>query len=104
MGSNVWRQENEYPLARTEYRKMYLSSGGNANGRYGDGRLAWETRCGVRPTDAYRYDPNNPVPSVGGNNCCGTPTLAGPRDQRPIEERARRAGLYLRLPGKTKSR
>ena len=24
---------------------------------------------------------------VGGNNCCGTPTLAGPKDQRPIESR-----------------
>jgi hypothetical protein len=24
---------------------------------------------------------------VGGNNCCGTPTAAGPQDQRPIEGR-----------------
>jgi len=24
---------------------------------------------------------------VGGNNCCGTPTSAGPQDQRPIESR-----------------
>ena len=28
------------------------------------------------------------MPSVGGNNCCGTPTSAGPQDQRPIEGRA----------------
>jgi putative CocE/NonD family hydrolase len=27
------------------------------------------------------------VPSLGGNNCCGTPTPAGPMDQRPIEGR-----------------
>ena len=24
---------------------------------------------------------------MGGNNCCGTPTAAGPQDQRPIEGR-----------------
>jgi len=28
-----------------------------------------------------------PVPSVGGNNCCGTPTPAGPRDQKAVESR-----------------
>ena len=28
MGKNVWRQENEFPLARTQYRNMYFSSGG----------------------------------------------------------------------------
>jgi uncharacterized protein len=28
-----------------------------------------------------------PVMTLGGNNCCGTPTLAGPKDQRPIENR-----------------
>jgi putative CocE/NonD family hydrolase len=27
------------------------------------------------------------VPSLGGNNCCGTPTAAGPQDQRPVEKR-----------------
>ena len=27
------------------------------------------------------------MPSLGGNNCCGTPTPAGPVDQRPIEQR-----------------
>ena len=34
-----------------------------------------------------RRRPSNPVPTVGGNNCCGTPTLAGPKDQRPVESR-----------------
>ena len=87
MGKNVWRQESEYPLARTDYRKMYLSSEGRANTRHGDGRLSWEQPSGAE-SDTYRYDPNDPVPSVGGNNCCGTPTLAGPRDQRTVEERA----------------
>jgi uncharacterized protein len=87
MGKNVWRQENEFPLARTQYKKMYLSSGGRANGSTGDGRLSWEPPPATSSPDRYDYDPARPVPSTGGNNCCGTPTLSGPRDQRPIEKR-----------------
>lgn len=88
MGRNQWRHENEYPLARTEYKKLYFHSGGNANADRGDGRLSWDPP-GASETkpDHYRYDPDHPVPSLGGNNCCGTPTAAGPRDQRPIENR-----------------
>ena len=87
MGRNVWVLENEYPLARTEYRPFYFASGGKANSGSGDGRLTWQKPAGSSPADRFRYDPNDPVPSLGGNNCCGTPTLAGPRDQRPIERR-----------------
>jgi putative CocE/NonD family hydrolase len=87
MGRNEWRLENEYPLARTQYRKLYLASNGKANSNRGDGRLTWDEPEPASKPDTYKYDPDNPVPSVGGNNCCGTPTLAGPRDQRPIEVR-----------------
>ena len=45
------------------------------------------SRRAPHPPDRFRYDPDDPVPSVGGNNCCGTPTPAGPQDQRPIEGR-----------------
>jgi hypothetical protein len=38
-------------------------------------------------SDQYSYDPNDPVPTLGGNNCCGTPTIAGPKDQRPLANR-----------------
>ena len=41
----------------------------------------------MEKNDRYRYDPLSPVPTTGGNNCCGTPTPAGPRDQRPLETR-----------------
>jgi putative CocE/NonD family hydrolase len=88
MGRNEWRQEREYPLARTQYRKMYLHSGGSANTRFGDGRLSWDAPAADQKPDTYRYDPANPVPSHGGNNCCGTPTPAGPLDQRLIEKRS----------------
>jgi len=88
MGRNQWRWENEYPLARTEYRKMYFhSAGGRANSNRGDGRLGWEPPSGEGAPARYRYDPEDPVPSVGGNNCCGAPTPAGPVDQRPVETR-----------------
>ncbi len=87
MGKNVWRQEKEYPLARAQYRKLYLGSSGAANSNKGSGWLSWNLPPDEMKPDQYRYDPNNPVPSVGGNNCCGTPTPAGPRDQRPVESR-----------------
>jgi putative CocE/NonD family hydrolase len=87
MGRGEWRQESEYPLARTQYRKMYFASAGKANTNRGDGKLSWQAPQASAGTDSYRYDPNNPVPSLGGNNCCGTPTPAGPRDQRPVENR-----------------
>jgi putative CocE/NonD family hydrolase len=87
MGRNEWVHEREYPLARTEYRPLYLAGGGNANSVRGDGRLTWTKPAGSSSPDRFRYDPEDPVPSVGGNNCCGTPTSAGPQDQRQIEGR-----------------
>jgi putative CocE/NonD family hydrolase len=87
MGRNEWVYEREYPLARTEYRPFYFASGGLANGERGDGRLTWDKPAGPSTPDRFLYDPDDPVPSLGGNNCCGTPTPAGPQDQRPIERR-----------------
>ncbi len=88
IGKNVWRQEKEYPIARAQYRKLYFHSGGGANSDRGDGRLSWDAPSDDQKADTYRYDPANPVPSLGGNNCCGTPTPAGPKDQRPVESRS----------------
>jgi putative CocE/NonD family hydrolase len=87
MGRNEWVYEREYPLARTEYKPFYFASSGRASGNRGDGRLVWEKPAGPSTADRFRYDPDDPVPSLGGNNCCGTPTPAGPMDQRPIEGR-----------------
>ncbi len=87
MGSNRWRYASEYPLARTEYRPLYLASGGSANGAQGDGGLRWAKPGADSPADRYTYDPANPVPSLGGANCCGIGTDSGARDQRPVEQR-----------------
>jgi hypothetical protein len=86
MGVNKWRSESDWPVPRTEYRVLYISGDGHANSVRGDGRLSF-TKPDSKASDTYRYDPLNPVPTTGGNNCCGTPTVAGPADQRPVERR-----------------
>ncbi len=88
MGRNDWLYENEYPPARAKYTPLYLHSGGSANSSSGDGSLSWTPPVGEAPSDRYSYDPGNPVPSLGGANCCGVATPSGPRDQRPNEHRA----------------
>jgi len=86
MGINQWRGEDDYPIPGTDYRSLYLSSEQGANSVRGDGRLSFD-RPSRSGTDSYRYDPDNPVITHGGNNCCGAPTVSGPRDQRPLERR-----------------
>ncbi|NND07359.1 MAG: CocE/NonD family hydrolase [Saprospiraceae bacterium] len=86
MGANKWQGEDSWPIPGTIYQEVYLNGGGNANSVRGDGTLSFD-RPGNAKTDTYFYDPKQPVSTVGGNNCCGTPTLSGPRDQRPMERR-----------------
>jgi hypothetical protein len=86
MGANTWRDAQDWPVPGTRYVPYYLSSGGRANSLRGNGRLGTAMPSGA-PSDSYTYDPNLPVPTLGGNNCCGTPTIAGPKDQRPVESR-----------------
>jgi putative CocE/NonD family hydrolase len=85
MGGNEWREEAEWPLARTQFTKYYLHSNGNANTSGGDGILSPELP-GEEPPDHFTYDPANPVPSLGGTSIYGNAT-PGPRDQRQIEMR-----------------
>ncbi|MEO6907470.1 MAG: CocE/NonD family hydrolase [Abditibacteriaceae bacterium] len=72
MGKNQWRDEQEWPLARTVWTDWLLA---------GDGVL------GSAPSgapDGFDYDPANPVPTHGGAwNFDGI----GPYDQTEIEER-----------------
>jgi len=88
MGANEWRDEQEWPLARTQATPFYLHSNRQANSAAGDGELRleavsaenWEDRGG----DRFTYDPQNPVPSAGG-------TMLGPnsgiRPQNEVEAR-----------------
>ncbi len=83
MGENRWRDEREFPLARTRYTPYFLHSGGRANSDRGDGVLDQRRPAG-EAADRFVYDPDDPVPTRGGN----TLILAmGVQDQRPVEAR-----------------
>ena len=86
MGANIWHDEQDWPIPGTNFTPFYLTSGGNANTLRGDGVIGIQKPAPAM-SDKYLYDPKFPVPTIGGNNCCGTPTQAGPKDQRPIERR-----------------
>jgi hypothetical protein len=88
MGINEWRDEHEWPLARTSWQKWFIHSNGRANTLIGDGTLATESPD-EEPADRFTYDPRNPVQTIGGNNCCSPHILPwGPYDQRPAEMRS----------------
>ncbi len=90
MGDNVWRDEQEFPLARARATRYYLHAAKGANSAQGDGRLS-PTPPRREGPDRFQYDPANPVRTLGGRLCCGTPPVnyhPGPADQRPNETRA----------------
>jgi putative CocE/NonD family hydrolase len=87
MGVNRWRDEQEWPLARTRYTALYLASKGHANTGKGDGGLAWNFEKKAKP-DQFTYDPRDPAPTMGGAVCCDPKVFPwGPMDQRPVEKR-----------------
>lgn len=66
MGENRWRDEQEWPLARTVYTPYYFRSSGHANTARGDGRLEREVPNEDEAPDRYTYNPLDPVPTRGG--------------------------------------
>ena len=71
---NVWKSSDQWPVPHTE-KPLYLSSG-NA--------LSAESP-NLSEKISFTYDPENPVPTVGGRNLF---LPAGPIDQRGVEERS----------------
>jgi putative CocE/NonD family hydrolase len=86
MGADRWRSECEWPLQRAVNTNYYLHSGGRANSLLGDGVLS-AAAPDREPQDKYNYDPNNPVPTLGGNVAMHPPRV-GPYDQTSIELRS----------------
>lgn len=84
MGKNIWREESEWPLARTKWTPYYLRSNGKANSVKGDGWLSLEPPAKSESTDEFSYDPKKPVPTVGGNNLLEN---FGAKDQSIVEKR-----------------
>lgn len=76
MGDNVWRDEYEWPLARTEFTPYYFHTDGML-----DDTLPKKS---AKPL-SYTYDPSDPVTTVGGNIM--RTQVRGPRDQRPLDDR-----------------
>ncbi|HVQ01820.1 MAG TPA: CocE/NonD family hydrolase [Candidatus Thermoplasmatota archaeon] len=71
---NEWRYAHDWPIPCTE-RAWYFQA---------DGSLQTVMPGGNAPS-SYTYDPEHPVPTVGGANL---EIPAGPRDQRPVENRS----------------
>lgn len=72
MGANEWRATNVWPPAGVSDRKFYLLP---------DRSLSAHPSQRTAPPVTFRYDPNNPVPTIGGHVL--DPGLkAGPQDQR----------------------
>ena len=87
MGENRWKSDEQWPPKRAQPMRLYLRSGGRANSLNGDGRLD-AGAPGAEAADRFRYDPMNPVQTVGGADCCnGGLVVPGAFDQRGIEAR-----------------
>ncbi|MHB9028597.1 MAG: CocE/NonD family hydrolase, partial [Candidatus Latescibacterota bacterium] len=68
-----WRNEQEWPLARTRYTNWYFQPGGG---------LAPKAPTMNASSTRYVFDPRNPVPTIGGNISSGTDLmLQGAWDQ-----------------------
>ena len=84
MGDNIWRDEQEWPLARTQWTPYYLHSHGRANSRFGDGMLSPQRPIEEEVADSYLYDPANPVPFVTDPTSA---QIGGPDDYAAIQRR-----------------
>jgi putative CocE/NonD family hydrolase len=78
MGENRWRGYEEWPPHGAHEEEWFMVSGGSLRREPG----------GVRDEQAsYDYDPDDPVPTVGGSILLANIHRPGPRDQREIEAR-----------------
>jgi len=74
----AWREEREWPLARTVYTPYYL---------HADGTLSSELPGASSTPTRYSFDPRNPVPTIGGNvSSEGVLMPRGAQDQRCYPE------------------
>ena len=69
----IWRPEYEWPLARTQFTNFYLHS---------DGALDVEPQDESDASITYTFDPDNPVPTLGGN-VAGFSAMDKPEDGGP---------------------
>jgi len=87
MGENRWRSFADWPVPGARELLLHLDSGGSANTRDGDGRLARDVPAADSPADTYDYDPADPVPTAGGQHLLHALYPRGAVDQSEVEER-----------------
>lgn len=73
-----WKSADDWPIPGTVETPYYLTV---------DGRLTTDTPAGEGDRLSYRYDPADPVPSIGGTITSGAPVMVGGAfDQRERED------------------
>ena len=87
MGVDRWREEQSWPDQSVKYTPLFFGSKGRADGIDGDGELHSKAPGDDKP-DQFKYDPRNPVPTLGGAVCCNSSQFPwGPMDQTSVESR-----------------
>lgn len=84
MGANRWLDLPAWPPPECRQHVLYLDSSGGANSRFGDGRLIDEAPAEVSPADAWRHDPDRPVPFITD---ASSAQIGGPDDYAGVETR-----------------
>jgi len=88
MGLNKWQSAETWPPQDAEMVTLYLNSKGNANSVFGDGAITTNPPGPEDNPDVFTYDPEFPVPTLGGGFCCmGSAYQPGSFDQRQREAR-----------------
>jgi uncharacterized protein len=80
LGRNRWHEDTQWPPAGVQPLELRLAADTDGNGRLDGGERREQREVG------YRYDPRDPVPTLGGAHAVWG--LTGPLEQSPIESRA----------------
>jgi putative CocE/NonD family hydrolase len=78
-----WRDEKTFPLERTKFTSYYL---------HADGRLGPDKPSQTNGATTFRFDPFNPVPTIGGN----LSSVAGILEAGGFDQRCRKETLFAK--------
>jgi uncharacterized protein len=78
-----WREEKAFPLERTQFTPYYL---------HADGSLSKTQSAEKTAATTFRFDPDNPVPTIGGN----LSSVAGILEAGGFDQRARANTLFAK--------
>ncbi len=93
MGKNVWRDEDDWPLARARQTRFYLHSNGKANGLTGDGNLS-ESGAGGKAADNSSTTPGMPYLQRAGHSVATRCTSCRSSRSEACGSSSRRAGVH----------